>query len=327
MRSSLVALLAVSSVLGVFEEEVAQACSPPFRTPTQIAPKDGESMPASAPGILVRGEPDLTLELLDADGGVVPGSLKPGVHRHFAPDAPLVPGAYTFRYPTWANDGGAVTVDAKITVTDEAYVPASAGWLEVAEKGFARTSVTTSSGPCTEPIDTAFVRLSLALTPDLAPYANVLAWETTVDGYAWASTEGTLTPSTAARSVLNLYTACDDAGTSGRDDGLAPGQHEVSVRPILVGSVGNSIAPATVRVWVTCGPENGSIVVVDDWSQSDGGYITDGPADDGAWRTADPAFRRPGGCTVSPWATSASLPAGLLGLAATAAWRRRRRRR
>jgi MYXO-CTERM domain-containing protein len=315
--SLLLAATFASAMSAVVMERSARACSPLLHVETQTAPKDGESLPASAPGILVRGEGGITVELLDQAKASVPGSLKEdGGRRYFAPTASLAPGAYTLRYDSWAPGGpdAPSTVEAAIAVTAAVALPTKAGTLSIA--GSERKHL---SEPCAMEMDASIVHL--AFTPDaaLAPYAEVLAWETTVDGKAWGRGQGKLPAADDPTSrLLNVLAVCDaDAGTGGTV--LAPGTHVVQLKPILVGSA-TEIEPATISVTLSCSND----VDTDAGPSADAGP---GTAPPGAGATPDDdAAATASGCTASP-ARGASGVATLVlaGLGFIAARRRRAR--
>ena len=321
----------IAIVLGL--EARADACSPPRHRTTLVAPGTGESLPASAPGILVSGEDGVEVQLFDAGGASVAGALKvDGYRKYFAPSSPLAVGSYTVRYQSYAPDTGPApsVLENAITVTAAVPLPTRTGTLSVAGTDRATRSVWTSSGSCVEDADVAMVRL--ALTPDvgLAPYASVVAWETKVDGEYWSQAQGTLPATDGVRTVLNLFTACDAGGTDGRDNGLASGVHDVQVMPILVGSSA-TIAPATLRVTVSCDADNGTIdprMVSADPSappaksaDRDENDATT-PVSDG-----DGSSSSTSGCTAAPAREGSFGLVSLVGVALAAASIRRRRRR
>lgn len=291
--------------------------------------------------MLVSGEDGITVDLVDGNGAAVPGSLKTATNRKFfAPNAPLAVGSYKLRYQSWAPGVGAAPTleESSFTVTAAVAAPTGTGTLSVAATDRGMRSVITSSGSCTEEADASMVRLALSIDPGLAPYANVVAWETKVDGNYWSGAQGTLPTSTGVRTALNLFTACDAGGTGGRDNGLKPGIHDVQLTPILVGSVA-AITPATIRVTVSCGTDNGTVhasAVTDPPKvQPPGDIITpqpnppgnETPDDDNG--TADQAHASDG-CAAAPGSSTsfgfASI-ASALGLVAAGIRRRRSPRR
>jgi hypothetical protein len=247
----------------------AKACSPPCH-PTQIAPAEGATIPASAPGIPIQlgaQETDATVgfELRDASGALIGGALKKDAtsRTYFSPTATLAPGAYTARFKSDCEAQGAPAPFFKTStfqVTAPAALPGAAGNLRVARAVRQKTDATTSSGSCVEDVDAAMVDLAVDVDPATTPYLPVLSWETHVDGHFWSRAEGTLAqPGSLAHSLLRLFTPCDTAGTQGRHPGVTAGEHDVEVRAILVGGTA-AIAPAKIRVNVTCGADNGKVV-------------------------------------------------------------------
>lgn len=334
----LIAALVGAAGIVVGSEGRADACSPPRHFETIVAPRAGESLPASAPGIVVRGEDGIDVQLFDADGEPVTGALtKAGYRTYFAPAAPLSVGTYTLRYPSHAPDDASPpsALESVFTVTAARALPTTTGTLTVAATDRATRSVTTSAGSCVEEADVAMVRLALEPDAGLAPYAAVVAWETKVDGHYWYQGLGTLDASEGARTVLNLFTACDGGGTQHRDDGLAPGVHDVELTPTVVGSTA-TIAPAKLRVTVSCGADNGTVhpAAVDDAgdAEDDGAGPGDGetigtpaPAADASAAGATDASDS--GCSASPGARGPSTLASLAVAAVAVAVARRRPRR
>lgn len=343
LRSSAACFLALSAVtsgaLVVGLEGAAAACSPPRHQETLVAPGDGQSLPASAPGIIVSGENGIEVELLDAGGAPVSGALEiDGYRKYFAPTAPLTVGAYKLRYQSWAADDGPApsVIERSLTVTAAVPLPTKTGTLTVANTARATKSVATSSGSCTESADASMVRLSLDFDSSLLPFADAVAWETKVDGQYWSQALGRLSASENVRTVLNLFTTCDADGTPHRDDGLEAGVHSVELRPIVVGS-GASITPATITVTVSCGADNGTVhpAGVDPNDPPGGGGSGDPANDTGTGTgeglpetdsTSDPRAASDVGCSAAQRGHGSFSFVSLVGLGALAAAAVRRRR-
>lgn|GEM_PF-5009653 len=343
IRASAASFLALSvmTTAGVVVglESAAAACSPPRHRQTLVVPGDGQSMPASAPGIIVSGEDGIEVQLLDAGGSPVAGRLEiDGYRKYFAPTAPLAVGAYELRYQSWApadDEAAPDVIESSLDVTAAVPLPTTTGTLAVATTARATKSVVTSSGSCTESADASMVRLALDLDRKLLPFADAVAWETKVDGQHWSQALGRLSASENVRTVLNLFTTCDSDGTAHRDDGLEAGVHSVEVRPIVVGS-GASIAPATITVTVSCGADNGTVhpagVDPNDppGGRGAGGDPTGTGAGTGAGSpetdsTSDARAASDVGCTAAPRGRGSLGFASLVGLVALAAAAVRRR--
>ncbi|MBX3216874.1 MAG: hypothetical protein KF850_32875 [Labilithrix sp.] len=322
---------------GSLVEVRADACTPPRHSETIVAPRTGESLPASAPGIVVRGEEGIDLRLFDAaDEPVAGGLAKAGYRTYFAPTAPLAPGSYTLRYSSHGPDDAdpPLTLESVFTVTPSRALPTSTGMLTVVATDRATRSVMTSSGSCVEEADVAMVRLALEPDAGLAPYAAVVAWETKVDGHHWQQGLGTLAGSDGVRTVLNLFTACDGGGSQFRDNGVKAGAHDVELTPIVVGSAA-TIAPAKLRVTVSCGPDNGAVhpaTVDDDAAVDEGAGVGDGERIGTAAPAAEPPASRAAdasdsGCSTAPGDRRPSMLASLAAVALALAVTRRRRSR
>lgn len=250
----------VSAALLTGLEDAASACEPPPYDETVVSPPDGGSLPASAPGIVLSGDGKEFVQLFDAANQPIAGSFKTDRYfTYFAPSAPLAPGAYTARYQSYESGP---SIETAFTVTSSVAAPTKTGTLGVASTDRLSASVSTTSGSCTEDADVAIVDLALELDPGFAPYRDVVVWQTKVDGQHWyedqRGPETNLNTMTYRRS-LRLYTACDTDGTSGRDDGVSPGTHDVEIAPMLIGSTA-AIAPAKIRVVVTCDSTNGTVM-------------------------------------------------------------------
>ncbi|MBX3262780.1 MAG: hypothetical protein KF782_24080 [Labilithrix sp.] len=158
------------------------------------------------------------------------------------------------------------------TVTAARALPTTTGTLTVAATDRATRSVTTSAGSCVEEADVAMVRLALEPDAGLAPYAAVVAWETKVDGHYWYQGLGTLDASEGARTVLNLFTACDGGGshsaTTGSRRARTTSSHADRRRQRR-----DDRARQAPRDLVSCGPDNGvnHPATVDDDAAVDGG--------------------------------------------------------
>lgn len=330
-RSLLVASLAAAALLA--HEEDASACSPPSYDPTVVSPKTGGSLPASAPGFVVTGDGKDTVQVFDSADHEIAGSLKTDrYYTYFAPSAALAPGAYKVRYESYESGP---TEESAFNVTPAVAAPMKTGTLRVDSTDRTTEDVTTSSGSCTEEADLAVVELALDLDPSLVPYQDVIVWQTKVDGNHWYEAQRGPTNDAngwSYRRSLRLYTACDSTGTSGRDDGVSAGTHDVTIVPMLIGST-TTIAPATIRVAVTCDETNGTVTPVADLPPEPPVATADPHESEEstagtASETGDPSAAKPqstSGCAVSSSRTETSSLLVLAVASALVAARRRLR--
>lgn len=337
----------VLSVAAGLTPRVASACSAPCAA-SRLLPGPQGSLPASAPGIAifaygVGSDAELGFELRDAAGALVAGSLRRDAdkQRFFAPSKPLAPGPYTARVATACAGAGIADgfLTSPLTVTDAAPLPTSVGSLAVASASREATRADTSSGSCTEPVDAAVVDLSLTTSPELERYRDAVAWETWVDGRFWWRAEGRLSPTEGqAHGVLRVFAACDGMTPRGRHPGLSEGPHDIALRAHLVG-YDEPISPATIRVHVSCGMDNGKVLeplppleptepATPPPSEPVGVSASD--AGDAASTTATAAPEPATGCSLAPRPSrsmghdAASLGAALVPLALLALRSRRR---
>lgn len=261
MRNLLVASLGLA-ILG--SERPADACT--FCLGPVTSPSSGRSLPASAPGIVLGptirgGEDERTLVLENEARERVAGAMKESEGRdYFAPAAELAPGTYTIRYRNDCESDGPRPFykETPIHVTPAAALPVRVGTLRVKSAARKSMKATTTSGSCVEPVLAGVVDLAYELDPRTQPYADVLQWETYVDGARWPGAEPHPESEELAQGRLRLFTPCDANGTKGRSRGLSAGAHAVELRAILVGSRA-PIEPARLNVKVTCGADNGLV--------------------------------------------------------------------
>lgn len=351
MRPRLRFALVASSSLALFATASAaprdaSACSAPCAA-SRILPGPEGTLPSSAPGLAILAygagsDTELGFELRDAQGALVAGALRrdSSKQRYFAPTTPLAPGAYRARLASPCSGAGIEDglLTSSFTVTAAAPLPTSAGSLSVASAGRESTRATTSAGSCTDAVDAAVVDLSLAASPSIDPYGDAISWETWVDGRFWWAATGRLAATEgSAHGVLRLFAACDGMTPRGRHPGLSEGPHDVELRARLTGHE-PPIAPATLRVLVSCGMDNGKVLEpvpplepTEPTPPSAPPPSTAPPAatDAGSAPAADPEAQ-PGSCAFAPLATGSHGPlvaSTLLGLALLARSARRRRSR
>lgn len=264
-RSLRVGLAGLCLLAAIGAPRLARACSPP-RSCDAVLPGDGGSVPASAPGIPLATSQLFSdvaespgLELRTTGGSVIAGELANDKGtRFFRPFAPLAPGAYQMT----VQNGCAGAAGTTFTVMPAQPIPTRVGTLSVARAGRQAGRAVTSSGSCSEDIDAGVVDLAIELDAKTAPYGDVLEWTLNVDGKPFSSKAGKLSTLEATdtwmHGILRVFTACD-SGSRGRSNGLAAGIHDLELKATLVGSTA-IVAPATLRVKVTCGSDNGEVL-------------------------------------------------------------------
>ncbi len=333
MSKLTIALLSTCAAALLLPPREAEACTPPSCMEARFAV---ESMPASAPAIPFRADSspaDGSIEVsLSADGAAwapVPGALQGAdAEQVFVPASPLAPGGYTLRYRRACNTtpgSKPMYADSGFTVTAAVPLPTVAG--SVAVKAASRETIraVTSAGSCFDDVDAAIVDLELTLDAGTAPYADVLRYETVVDGKRWTTTAAN--PSDINRewrSHLRLFAACDDrAAHNGRDHGLSEGSHLVEIRPFLAGTTELLVA-ARLQVTVACDASNGTVQPLPPDSGSSSGGSSSGGSSGAAGAEPQDSSEAGNGCSMHSGPASANAVA-LAALGALLLARRRQR--
>ncbi len=276
----------------------ADACSG-CSQPGLVPGPDGTVAPINALGVLWGPYP-ITQPLGDDD---LPRLFEVGSGLELAleqvplgPDIYLVPGAalelgesYRFEVP----ESGCVEATSRTLVAGEPLeFPAGLGVLTATEPSSAPITLAGGVG-CSEQVDVVYVRVELELVPALAPFEELLMYETYVDGERWRPTVGSFDEPAPGetwrgRGVDLIYATCND-GVGGSAE-----PHLVQMRARLAGAPEIAIETEPIEVVLNCATE--------DMGESEtGGETGDGPGAD-----------EDSGCSCSSAGDSGR--AGLLGL-------------
>ncbi|RKH67210.1 hypothetical protein D7X96_19780 [Corallococcus interemptor] len=255
----------------------AQACGGPicqakkFHAPL---PTDA-SVPANVPALVVLSsngyEADSgNLRLRTEDGADVEATFLPGPHGSglVVPAAPLVPGTRYHleasnlcgRYP---QEPG--TLETSFTADPAVALPAASGTLRAGPEQNATFPVWGGS-LCSVDVEGRTVTLGFTPAPELVPFLPWVHWTLEVDGKPWATAQhgavdaagNVMPPDRFAypHDLLTVYTVCkvlpDQQAPS--DQGLAPGKHVATLRPVLEQS-GTPLPPLEVSFELKCPDE------------------------------------------------------------------------
>lgn len=321
----------------------AKACSPESCRQARFAV---QTMPASAPAIPFQadstpagGAAEVSVTKNGPARVVVTGTLQgSGASQAFVPSQPLEAGEYTIEYRRACNaptGEGPTYAETGFTVTDAVALPTVAGTLAVKATSRESLRVSTSAGSCSTEVDAAIVDLDLTLDAALAPYRDVISYETLVDGQRWTGTAaGPREGEQRYRTHVRLFASCGDRSANpGHDFGMQEGSHLVQIVPTLVGST-QAITPAQIQVTVSCDTDNGEVVQPPPTgtgsssggtgnASSSGGGGSSGAVDDNADPQDQPVAGN--GCSMHTGALSANVGA-LVAVGALVLARRRRPR-
>jgi hypothetical protein len=264
---SLIALVVVLAV-----EPRAEACSGCDGTST--APSSGTVMPVNAVGACWRGWGDGSeIVLRDVESGLaieLTSTQQPG-GNDLLPTQPLEPGrSYRFEFPDVDCTG-----PSQIEFTTSPAIRLgtfSLGTLLAMPPEITQIEVPESVS-CSVYAEAVSVRIELARDPLLDPFADLLLYETLVDGERWSHMPrffGTpkLGSSWVGRGVDVLFTACENGG----GEGVPPGVHEVQMRARMPGMPGVVLESSVVEIALEC-PEISDESDDDDDSGESGSFV------------------------------------------------------
>lgn len=268
------AVLAASLGAAWLTPNEASACSEPVCQDGFLVPSGTASVPANAPGLFWRAVRDGATGVADevsawqvprasSDGGRAAANEGPTATRaplHVtrvalgptdgpATDAaahgvlltlPLVAGEHVH---VEAADtcviGGLRPFSADLTITPAQPLPTQLGTLTASPMQRGRLTIASEGGGCSREAETVYVDVDLSLADGAAPWADLLLYETYVDGtrhHAASSTIHTPAPheSWVGRGRDRLALVCDAAGSD--TPLLTPGEHRVELTARLAGS-------------------------------------------------------------------------------------------
>ena len=267
MRLIPILFVAVSSLA---VHRTADACSIAHCWTGYLTPSDGASVPANLPALHWRprtgfggAPPDPALVTLATtmDPGVALGltpTVLPDGDYVLVPDQPLVAGtSYILRDHNVCD--GEDGPSAVFTVGPAAPLPASLGTLRATARGVAALEVETDGGSCSSQIDADQATIDLDLAPEVAPWRDVLHFETRVDDKPWHPQTSIIrrdAPGTSwrGRGVDLVYRTCrtDDPLVS---SALDAGAHVVAMRATLPGSTA-VVSSTSVVVELACASDD-----------------------------------------------------------------------
>lgn len=325
MRWCLPALVAVCVLL---LEPLAQACSGNDCEPARVVPSHDTVMPANAAGIRWYSAgadvEQVTLRESETNVELPIAFVEDGWIYDLRPAVPLEPDkSYRFELPAsdcsdafqyWFVSASPVEIAANnlgsLTAT-----PTELDQIEVPE-----------SVSCSIYVDAVSVRINLELDPQLQPFADLLMYETLVDGEPWHHTPRFFAPLQIGRSWIGrgvdlVFATCPGGGS----DGVSLGPHEVQMLARIPGLPDVLLASNVVEITLECA----TTAETGDDGESDHGE-SDDESDSGESGNFvvphDPAAEDDrGGCSCSSDGerSTAVLTAPLVLLLA---WSRRRRR-
>ena len=244
----------------------ADACGPPPCWPGAFVPGHNATIPENAPGLywrpsvrdLRRADPSTVRLVRYGDTTPIPVTpVAQGDDWVLVPQAPLVAGTqYVLEESQECNGGPGAR--AVFTVGPSAPLPTTLG--RITYNGHAQPTEleVAAGGSCSLLVDVEYILAYVDRSPDVAPWKDLLLYETLVDGAPWRNqTSLNVLPEPGAswrgRGEDLLYRICEPS-THTLSPGLAPGSHEVAFRATLPGAQLTLETPAD-RIEVMCSGE------------------------------------------------------------------------
>jgi hypothetical protein len=263
VRSAVAMALGAGSLL-IFTPGRAAACSPNPCRRGYFLPRDGGEIPANTTTLAWKmsgiwgdgGVQELRLTRLDDPSSEVPSwTLEEQADGSYwiKLAAELAPGG---RYRLRA-DGDCSDMAAEFEVTEAADVPETLGELELTPVAAGSVEVGTVSGSCSIGVQAMHAELLHRLSAEAAPWADLLAYDTIVDGEPYRPRTRVLAEATPDLASI-VFAECPDRYPPGemRDDGaydtdLPEGEHTVRVAARLPGAEAAIVSDAA-RVTLEC---------------------------------------------------------------------------
>ncbi|MBN9682725.1 MULTISPECIES: hypothetical protein [unclassified Corallococcus] len=211
-------------------------------------------VPANVPALVMAslGWPPVdsdSLRLRTEDGADVEAQLLSGPGRSgvLVPAAPLVPGT-VYRLEGHSPCPGASeeenTATATFTAGPAVALPTTSGTLRAGPEQHGSFPVY-GGASCSTEVQGSEVTLSFTPSPELVPFLPWVHWTLEVDGQPWATApHGAVEPAGTLRFMdrlqylhvpLTVYSVCEfpQEQPPPTDQGLAPGRHVATLRPVL----------------------------------------------------------------------------------------------
>ncbi|MBN8465435.1 hypothetical protein JYJ95_02870 [Corallococcus exiguus] len=211
-------------------------------------------VPANVPALVMAapGFPPLdlgSLRLRAEDGADVEARLLPGPHWSgvLVPTAPLVPGT-GYRLEGHSPCPGSSEEENPVATTFTAgpavAFPTASGTLQAGPEQHGSFEVH-GGGSCSTGVEGSQVTLGFTPATELVPFMPWVHWTLEVDGQPWATApHGTVDAAGSLgflerlkypHALLTVYSVCDFPREQQppSDQGLAPGRHVATLRPVL----------------------------------------------------------------------------------------------
>ncbi len=308
-------------------DTAAHACSGCF-SPSLRSPAENTEVPANALGLFwatygMYSADTATLTDLDTGMEIPLNSDETGT-THLYPAQPAEAGhQYRFTVPQDCRGGGATdnTVERTLIATAPVTLPATGLGTLVASEPSLRTVPIPADVSCSESTDAVAVDVTLELSPELLPFADVLMFYTYVDGERWGHLPGYFADSPPGESWQGrgedrLFELCNEEGEGG-----SPALRTVQFEALVPGNPGVSFLSTEVDIVLDC-----QMAAVGDGSGTEGEATGGGTGGSGSDGGGD-AGQGPGegGCSCRSAAGSKGSPDWLMLLGIVAIARRRTR--
>lgn len=153
--------------------------------------------------------------------------------------------------------GGRDPFVASMAITPPSPIPTQLGSLAASAVVHGPLTLASTGGGCSRERDTVHVDVTLTLHPTAEPWADLLLYETRVDGARYTAAASTIHgppphESWQGRGRDRLFALCEGITQDSNEGmGLAPGSHDVQLVARLPGSDARIVSD-TLRVELTC---------------------------------------------------------------------------
>lgn len=210
------------------------------------ATRDGDAATAESVTVTLVGTPDEPARELAVARTWVAPSMSPGGEAQ--------PGGVLLGVPLLAGQhlhveaadacaiGGRAPFIASVAITPSVPVPSRLGSLSASEPVHGPLTIASDGGGCSREAQAVHVDVALTLDATAQPWADLLLYETRVDGARYVAAESAIHGPPPHESWLGrgrdrLFVLCEGAAATGEEpSGLSPGPHEVQLVARLPGS-------------------------------------------------------------------------------------------